>query len=163
MNWKQREGCYDVVLPEGAVGSDPRGDCAARRTKPNQQGRTRREATRSNERTAAEPGADTRRPAAAFSARIHRRLEKPPHAPIFTIRSEECTMMTLVTRNQWSLTPRNVTRARASGGERESEEKKKKSKEKNEPSWLLAKEARERIGVICCYSFCMCVYVCEWQ
>ena len=89
-----------------------------------------------------------------FPAAIHRRRnEKPPHTPIFTIRSEECTMTLLLApsclKNQWSLTPRHVTRTcRARRNQ-------KRNKEKNEPSWLLAKEARERFIVI--------AFVCEWQ
>lgn len=55
-------------VPEQDVEHDLHGDCVAQGTTPNPRQRTRREASRSNERISAEPGAETRQPAAAFFA-----------------------------------------------------------------------------------------------
>jgi len=72
---KTGEGGCDVVLPERGDVRDIRGDDVAGRTKQDRQERRRREATRSNKRTAAEPGAENRRPVAAFfTTTFHHRI-----------------------------------------------------------------------------------------
>lgn len=55
-----------MVLPERGVEGDLVYDCDAPTIKATRRERRRRRVTRSNQRTAAEPGADTRRPVAAF-------------------------------------------------------------------------------------------------